>query len=395
VSSTDKIFGGEVKSEGTAPPVNDPCKIFYGTQMCYLFLRMHHTIFSRLCEAKNLSDSMRRQQAKADLSLAAMDVDGPGGDDEKSHEGITTEKRRLAVYTTKPAYQSFLGQLYGVIDGSVDNTRYEESCRQLLGNRSFVLLTLDKVVQHALKCLQAMANDDNVNKLIGLFVYHRCRGIAAATAAAGGASSDLSSSLQAAASVDPVLYHNHVAHILGHTMEDVYRLQYVSRGHSEGDGEGESEHVVCQCLGSISANDGAAATAGVTKTPALNMPDAEDEEEGGNDTLMQTGDNAGEDAAVAVSQSPHSTASTSPRSFHPIGVKIEADSPSASPAAARDNGDRAAMVMDCEELFTGSYVNADGTEDAGVNTAAESVVKNEIKVSNRFLRFVLSYTTLP
>ena len=43
------------------------------------------------------------------------------------------------------AYQAFLGQLFALVDGSIDAARYEESCRLLLGNHAYVLFTLDKV----------------------------------------------------------------------------------------------------------------------------------------------------------------------------------------------------------------------------------------------------------
>lgn len=53
--------------------------------------------------------------------------------------------------------------------------------------------------------MKAMANDDSVNKLVGLFVYHRSR--------------------SGVEGVDAELYLNHVAHTLISTHEEVYRLQ--------------------------------------------------------------------------------------------------------------------------------------------------------------------------
>ena len=70
-------------------------------------------------------------------------------------------------------YFSYLSQLDSLLDGSIDSARYEETCRELLGNKSYMLFTMDKVVQQCLKTLQQMANEENFNKLVGLFVYHR------------------------------------------------------------------------------------------------------------------------------------------------------------------------------------------------------------------------------
>jgi hypothetical protein len=52
-----------------------------------------------------------------------------------------------------------------------------------------------------------MANDENIQKLVGLFVYHRSLGLATGEGE------------------DPELYLNHIIQTLSSTMEDVYRLQ--------------------------------------------------------------------------------------------------------------------------------------------------------------------------
>ena len=53
-----------------------------------------------------------------------------------------------------------------------------------------MLYTLDKIVLQGLKHLQAMANDENVSKLVGLFVYHHNRDFTAASKAASRVSSE-------------------------------------------------------------------------------------------------------------------------------------------------------------------------------------------------------------
>jgi hypothetical protein len=90
-----------------------------------------------------------------------------------------------------------------------------------------VLYTLDKVVQQTLKCLQAMINDDNINKLVGLFVYYRSKDMAAITARPDSSVAAVQRSLaEGQSAVDPAQYQAHVARLLGSAaMEDVYRLQ--------------------------------------------------------------------------------------------------------------------------------------------------------------------------
>lgn len=41
--------------------------------------------------------------------------------------------------------------LYNLLDGSSDNTKFEDECRAIIGAQSYVLFTLDKLVQKFVK----------------------------------------------------------------------------------------------------------------------------------------------------------------------------------------------------------------------------------------------------
>lgn len=184
----DTIYDGLVNStpNATSEKVADPSKLFYGTQMCYIFMRLHHALYIRMRIARQLAAAVAAAQGRSHAPSRC----------DSSEQADTTSDG-------KPVYNYFLGQVLSLVEGTLDNTRFEEFCRSLLGNKSYVLYTLDKLVAQAVKHLQAMANDENVTKLVGLFVYHHHSGRA----------------------VDPVVYRDHVACILSHTMEDVFRIQ--------------------------------------------------------------------------------------------------------------------------------------------------------------------------
>lgn len=216
----DKIYNGLVTTslENPQETVKDPSKLFYGTQMCYIFLRLHHTLYIRLSMAHKLALEAAQHQAYLEESAAGSNnrqftsnynrttllqhMDAP---DTEAHmlngEAAPTAKSR-------PIYNQFFGYLLSLVEGNIDNAKFEDITRSLLGNKSYMLYTLDKIINQGIKHLQAMANDENVNKLVGLFVYHHYK---ATTGAKAG--------------IDPTLYQNHVSHILSHTMEDVYRIQ--------------------------------------------------------------------------------------------------------------------------------------------------------------------------
>jgi paired amphipathic helix protein Sin3a len=41
--------------------------------------------------------------------------------------------------------------LYNLLDGSSDNTKFEDDCRAIIGTQSYVLFTLDKLIYKVVK----------------------------------------------------------------------------------------------------------------------------------------------------------------------------------------------------------------------------------------------------
>ena len=51
-----------------------------------------------------------------------------------------------------------MSALYNLLDGSADNTKFEDDCRAIIGTQSYVLFTLDKLIYKVVKqvCFCAM-----------------------------------------------------------------------------------------------------------------------------------------------------------------------------------------------------------------------------------------------
>lgn len=126
-----------------------------------------------------------------------------------------------------------MNALYNLLDGSAENAKFEDECRAILGNQSYVLFTLDKLIYklirqvcsfihlpclHACdmlpfngsKCilllqLQTVATDEEDNKLLQLYEYEKSR---------------------KPGKLNDSVYHAN-AHVILHE-ENVYRFQCVS-----------------------------------------------------------------------------------------------------------------------------------------------------------------------
>ena len=75
--------------------------------------------------------------------------------------------------TAPNLYSRFMQVLYSLLDGSVDNSKFEDDCRAIIGTQSYVLFTLDKLIFKLVKQLQAAVADDVAVKLLSLHAYEK------------------------------------------------------------------------------------------------------------------------------------------------------------------------------------------------------------------------------
>ncbi|XP_010255489.1 PREDICTED: paired amphipathic helix protein Sin3-like 4 isoform X2 [Nelumbo nucifera] len=120
-------------------------RIFYGNDSFYVLFRLHQTLYERILSAKMNSS--------------------------------TAEKKWRTSKDTSPPdlYARFMSALYSLLDGSADNTKFEDDCRAIIGTQSYVLFTLDKLIYKLVKQLQTVATDEMDNKLLQLYAYEKSR----------------------------------------------------------------------------------------------------------------------------------------------------------------------------------------------------------------------------
>ncbi|GAV75319.1 PAH domain-containing protein/Sin3_corepress domain-containing protein [Cephalotus follicularis] len=120
-------------------------RVFYGNDSFYVLFRLHQTLYERIQSAKiNSSSAERKWKASNDASPTDL-------------------------------YARFMSALYNLLDGSSDNTKFEDDCRAIIGTQSYVLFTLDKLIYRLVKQLQTVAADEMDNKLLQLYAYEKSR----------------------------------------------------------------------------------------------------------------------------------------------------------------------------------------------------------------------------
>eukprot|EP00604_Paraphysomonas_vestita_P001995 CAMPEP_0174819802 /NCGR_PEP_ID=MMETSP1107-20130205/3223_1 /TAXON_ID=36770 /ORGANISM="Paraphysomonas vestita, Strain GFlagA" /LENGTH=738 /DNA_ID=CAMNT_0016033931 /DNA_START=1300 /DNA_END=3516 /DNA_ORIENTATION=+ len=240
--------------------VFSPSCLLYGTQMCYIFLRLHHTLTLRLAEARQFASETGLKKKKSGsryLSFLSNSTDTEDIDDETDLDAIG-ENITHKDTSTGSVYAAYLSQLYSFIDGTIDATRYEDNTRNILGGHAYALSSIDKIVQQCIKCLQALSSDDITHRLVGIFLYHNF------------------SPQFLQNGTCPTLYRDHVANCLKNTLEDVYRLQFISPSPQTGE-----MVVACQYLGVLPIHTSSISSSlqdSVQKAPKLVLADDDDDE---------------------------------------------------------------------------------------------------------------------
>lgn len=120
-------------------------RVFYGNDSFYVFFRLHQTLYERIQSAKINSSSADRKW-------------------KSSHETLPSD-----------LYSRFMNALYSLVDGSADNTKFEDDCRAIVGTQSYLLFTLDKLIYKLVKQLQILATEEVDNKLLQLYAYESSR----------------------------------------------------------------------------------------------------------------------------------------------------------------------------------------------------------------------------
>ncbi|PWA46416.1 histone deacetylase interacting domain, Sin3 [Artemisia annua] len=118
-------------------------RVFYGNDAFYTLFRLHQVLYDRLLSAKLHS--------------------------------LSAEARRRTASSPSDLYAIFMNSLYNLLDGVADNSKFEDDCRDILGNQSYVLFTLDKLIFKIVKQLQNIVSDETDNKLLQLYEYERSR----------------------------------------------------------------------------------------------------------------------------------------------------------------------------------------------------------------------------
>jgi paired amphipathic helix protein Sin3a len=146
-------FTEDLRSKDVSKLTRPDDHLVIGTQNLYLFFRLHQILIRRLNIAKRLAYSVGE-----DPSLQTLVEQMP--DTNPNAVG----RRR---------YEAYLTLVYSLLDGggggAAEGGKYEDRVRGLLGHGAYELATMDKLISHIWKNIQALAGEETTWSLIQLY----------------------------------------------------------------------------------------------------------------------------------------------------------------------------------------------------------------------------------
>ncbi|CAN7037787.1 unnamed protein product [Brassica rapa subsp. trilocularis] len=136
-----KPLSKHVAAEGLLDERKQDSRVFYGNDDFYVLFRLHRILYVRISSAKTYCN-----------------------------------RRNTKDSTSSPdPYARFMSALFSLLNGSAESSKFEDECRAIIGNQSYVLFTLEKLIYKLVKHLQAIVADDTDNKLLQLYEYEESR----------------------------------------------------------------------------------------------------------------------------------------------------------------------------------------------------------------------------
>lgn len=131
-------------------------RVFFGNTAFYYFFRLYQILYDRLTKAKQMEETSEKEK------WAASVLTPP-----KPKEASSDKK--------KEPYQHLITSIYSLMEGSLEQSKFEDDCRDMFGISSYILFTIDKLIFQLAKQLQTVISDDVCAKLLALYTYEGAR----------------------------------------------------------------------------------------------------------------------------------------------------------------------------------------------------------------------------
>nr|XP_061780884.1 paired amphipathic helix protein Sin3a-like isoform X1 [Nerophis lumbriciformis]XP_061780885.1 paired amphipathic helix protein Sin3a-like isoform X1 [Nerophis lumbriciformis] len=163
---------------------DDAYNLFHVNNNWYIFLRLHHTLCSRLLRLywqaeRQIEDDVREREWEREvLGLKKDKNDNPA---------IQLRLKEPMDIDVEVYYSAFLEMVRNLLDGNMEASQYEDSLREMFTIHAYIAFTMDKLIQSIVRQLQHIVSDEICVQVTDLYLAESANG------SCGGSMSTISS----------------------------------------------------------------------------------------------------------------------------------------------------------------------------------------------------------
>ncbi|XP_050955909.1 SIN3 transcription regulator family member Aa isoform X1 [Labeo rohita] len=135
----------------------DAYNLFYVNNNWYIFLRLHHTLCSRLlrlfvqAERQIEEDLREREWEREELGLKR---------DKNDNTAVQLRLKEPMDVDVEDYYSAFLEMVRNLLDGNMEASQYEDSLREMFTIHAYIAFTMDKLIQNIVRQLQHIVSEE-------------------------------------------------------------------------------------------------------------------------------------------------------------------------------------------------------------------------------------------
>ncbi|KAE8632435.1 hypothetical protein XENTR_v10001548 [Xenopus tropicalis] len=166
-----------VETPHEPPPktIDEVYSLFYTNNNWYFFLRLHHTLCSRLLKIyRQAQQQLMEYRTEKEREKRLFD----GRRDRSNGPAMELRLKQPSEVELEEYYPAFLDMVRNLFIGNLDPTHYEDTLREMFTIHAYIVFTIDKLVQNITRQLHHLVSDEICLKVVELYLSEKKRGAA-------------------------------------------------------------------------------------------------------------------------------------------------------------------------------------------------------------------------
>ncbi|XP_030632333.1 SIN3 transcription regulator family member Aa [Chanos chanos] len=133
----------------------------------YIFLRLHHTLCSRLTRLYSQAERQIEEELRErDWEREVLGLKREKGD----NPAIQLRLKEPLDIEVEDYYSAFLEMVRNLLDGNMEASQYEDSLREMFTIHAYIAFTMDKLIQSIVRQLQHIVSDEICMQVTDLYL---------------------------------------------------------------------------------------------------------------------------------------------------------------------------------------------------------------------------------